>query len=81
VLSSECIRRAETRLFHPYRQKCGFVCLGWIVKTTDLSCELQGSSSQVFSRDRRIKLEKGFDVPANYFLHILSLTDAWVLSG
>ena len=45
--------------FIPYRQKRGFVCLGWIVKSADLSCELQGSSWHAFGRDRRIKIDKG----------------------
>jgi hypothetical protein len=35
--------------FIPYRQKRSFVCLGRTVKTTDLSCELQGGSSHAFS--------------------------------
>jgi hypothetical protein len=67
--------------FIPFRQKRGFVCRGRIVKTTDLSCELPGSSSCVFSRDRRIKIEKASNVPAKCFLHLSLLTEVQVLSA
>jgi hypothetical protein len=67
--------------FIPYRQKRGFVCLGRIVKATGLSCELPVNGSSVFSRDRRIKIEKGSDVPRNCFLHLSFLTEVQVLSS
>jgi hypothetical protein len=48
------------------RQKCGFVGLGRLVKTGNLSHELQRRSSYLISRDRRNKIEKGFDVSAHF---------------
>jgi len=42
-----------------------FVCLRGCVKTADFSHKLQRSSPNLFGGDRRIEIEKGFDIPAH----------------
>ena len=82
VVSSERIRPAESPaiLSTTARNTASFVGDG-LLKTTDLSYELQRGSSQLFGRDRRIQLGKGFDAPGLCFLHISLSTEVEVLSG
>src|SRR6266404_1939317 len=62
--------RAEKSLrdagyFIDCRQKRGFICLRRFVEAADFSHELERSRSNLFVSDRRIEVEKGFDVSAH----------------
>ena len=46
-------------------QERGFVDLGRSVKAADCSYKLERSSPNLFGSDKRIKIEKVFDVPAD----------------
>ena len=49
------------------RKQRACVCLRGFVKTADFSHELERSSSNLFGGDGRIKIEKGFDIPAHHY--------------
>src|SRR5579872_1025421 len=51
-------------------EKRGFVRLRRLVEASDFSYELQRSGTDFFRRDRWIKVEKGFDVPAHCLLYL-----------
>jgi hypothetical protein len=42
-----------------------FVALGGLVKAADFSNELERSSPNLFACDRRLEVEKCFDIPAH----------------
>jgi len=46
-------------------QERRFVCFGRFVKPADFSYELERSSPNLLVSDRRIEVEKGFDIPAH----------------
>src|SRR5712692_10090612 len=45
--------------------KRGFVCLRRLVEAADFSHELQRRGTNLFGSDRRIEIEKDFDIPAH----------------
>jgi len=53
----------------------GFVCLRRFVETADFSHELERRRSNLFGRDRRLKVEKSFDIPAHSGNENPALTD------
>jgi hypothetical protein len=48
------------------RQERGFIGSRRFVETADFSDELERGSSNLFSGDGRIKVEKRFDIPAHF---------------
>jgi hypothetical protein len=55
------------------REECGFICERRFGEAADFSDELERSRANLFGIDRRIKIEKRFDVPAHFALHLLLL--------
>ena len=60
----------DTGDFIDCSQERRFVCFGRFVKPADFSYELERSSPNLLGSDRRIEVEKGFDIPAHSLAEI-----------
>ena len=71
TISRRCIRFERTKktsrdpcYFIDCGYKRGFVCLRRLVEAADFSHELQRRGTNLFGSDRRIEIDKDFDIPA-----------------